>query len=86
MATDGAVPTEAIESSLPSDEKWWRDYLERKLDMEKEKMRREEDRHRDLMNFRKMSIMLQEKTEKVKVDALNGLTTAITKLLEAKFT
>lgn len=84
LATDD-VPPAASKTSAPSDDKWWRDYLDRKLDLEKEKLRRDDERHRDVMNFRKMSIMVQEKSEKMKVEAMTGLTSAITKLIEAKF-
>lgn len=79
------MPPAVADSSSPSDEKWWRDYLERKLDLEREKMRRDDDRHRDLMNFNKMSLMAQEKSTKIKVEAINGLTDAIMKVIETKF-
>lgn len=86
LATDCDVPpAAAADSSSASDEKWWRDYLERKLDLEREKMRREDDRHRDLMNFHKMSLIAQEKSTKIKVDAMNSLMDAFTKLVETKF-
>lgn len=63
---------------------WWKDYLAKKLELDKEKMRREQERHKDNMNFQKMTLMLQEKVEKIKVDAINNLTNAITKLAEQK--
>lgn len=85
MATDDVPPPSAATSSAPSDDKWWRDYLERKMDLEKEKLRRDDERHRDVMNFRKMSIMVQEKSEKMKVEAMNNLTSAIAKLIEDRF-
>lgn len=83
MATDGdAPPHKSNESS--TDDKWWRDYMERKLELEREKLRRKDERHRDLMNSHKMTALAQEKSTKIKVDAITDLTGAITKLLEAK--
>lgn len=66
------------------DQIWWKAYFERKLEVEREKMKLAQDRHRDNMNFQKMALMLQERVEKVKVEAINSLTSAIAKLAEAK--
>lgn len=86
-------PQTIIETNLPShvndiddidDKLWWKDYLEKKLELDREKMKREQERHKDNMNFQKMTLMLQEKVEKIKVDAINNLTNAITKLAEQK--
>lgn len=66
------------------DQSWWKEYFDKKLELEREKLKREQERHKDNMNFQKMALMLQEKVEKVKVEAINNLTNAITKLAEAK--
>lgn len=75
-----------MDSELSSDidQGWWKEYFDKKLDLEKEKMKREQERHKDNMNFQKMALMLQEKVEKIKVDAINSLTTAITKLADTR--
>lgn len=71
-----------IPSSI--DESWWKEYFERKLELEREKIRKQDERHKDQMNFQKMAIMLQEKVEKIKVDAIHGLTNALVRLQETK--
>lgn len=73
-----------LSSSADIDASWWKDYFDKKLELEKEKMKKEQERHRDNMNFQKMALMLQEKVEKIKVDAINNLTTAITQLAETR--
>lgn len=66
------------------DQSWWKAFFDRKLELEREKMKLAQERHRDNMNFQKMALMLQERVEKVKVEAINSLTSAIAKLAEAK--
>lgn len=70
-------------SSVAIDEVWWKSYFEKKLELEREKMKKEEERHKDRINFQKMALMLQERAEKLKVDAMNNLTTALLKLQDA---
>lgn len=66
-----------------SDETWWKNYFERKLELEQKRMEKEEERHKDRMNFQKMAIMLQERVEKIKVEAMNNLTNALLRLQES---
>ncbi len=64
---------------------WWKDYFEQKLELEKEKLQKEHERHKDNLNFQKM-LLIQDK---LKVEAINSLTSAIkeyTRLAEAKQT
>ncbi|XP_037034643.1 trihelix transcription factor GT-3b isoform X2 [Bradysia coprophila] len=68
-----------------SDRNWWKDYFEQKLELEKEKLQKEHERHKDNLNFQKM-VLVQDK---LKVEAINSLTSAIkeyTRLVEAKQT
>lgn len=60
---------------------WMREYFQKKLELERERIKNEQDRHRDYMNFQKMTLMLQEKMEKNKVEALRSLTDAINRLV-----
>lgn len=69
--------------SVPSDETWWKNYFEKKLELEQKRMEKEEERHKDRMNFQKMAIMLQERVEKIKVEAMNNLTNALLRLQES---
>lgn len=78
--TDATVPPQNFSTGI--DENWWKDYFERKLEMEREKMVKEDERHKDRMNFQKMAIMLQERMEKVKVEAINNLTNALLRVQE----
>lgn len=78
--TDATVPPQSLSTGI--DENWWKDYFERKLEMEREKMAKEDERHKDRMNFQKMAIMLQERMEKVKVEAINNLTNALLRVQE----
>lgn len=70
-------------SAMEIDESWWKNYFERKLELEREKVRKEDERHKDRMNFQKMAIMLQERVEKVKIEAMNNLTNALLRLQDA---
>lgn len=77
-------PTTPVElPNVAIDESWWKSYFERKLELEREKMLKEEERHKDRINFQKMALMLQERAEKLKVDAMNNLTNALLKLQDA---
>lgn len=80
--SDATDSPPGIPSSI--DENWWKEYFERKLELEREKIRKQDERHKDQMNFQKMAIMLQEKVEKIKVDAIHGLTNALIRLQETK--
>lgn len=62
----------------------WKTYLDKKLDIQREKMRREDARHKDKMNFQKMTLMLQEKMEKSRIEAINNLTNAINRMTDTK--
>lgn len=62
----------------------WKVYLDKKLEMQREKMKREDARHKDNMNFQKMTLMLQEKMEKNRMEAINNLTNAINRMVDSK--
>lgn len=84
LATNGDAVCLPTPSSAPEiDESWWKNYFERKLELEREKLRKEDERHKDRMNFQKMAIMLQERVEKVKIEAMNNLTNALLRLQES---
>lgn len=68
---------------LSIDESWWKKYFEQKLKLERKRMEKEDERHRDRMNFQKMAIMLQERVEKIKIEAINNLTNALLRLQES---
>ncbi|XP_067634305.1 uncharacterized protein [Eurosta solidaginis] len=63
---------------------WWKDYFERKLEVEREKIQCQKELHREQMQFQKMSLVQQEKIERLKIDAINSLTATLQKLVEAK--
>lgn len=63
---------------------WWKEYFERKLVMEREKIELQKEMHRDLMHFNKMSLIQQEKIERIKIDAINNLTVTLQKFVEVK--
>lgn len=68
-----------------ADRNWWKDYFEQKLELEKDKLQKEHERHKDNLSFQKM-VLIQDK---LKVEAINSLTSAIkeyTRLAEAKQT
>lgn len=65
------------------DDNWWKTYFEQKLELERKRMDKEDERHKDRMNFQKMAIMLQERVEKVKVEAMNNLTNALLRLQDS---
>lgn len=70
-------------SNGDTDRNWWKDYFEQKLELEKEKLQKEHERHKENLNFQKL-VLIQDK---LKVEAINNLTSAIkeyTRLAEAK--
>ncbi|KAH8401875.1 hypothetical protein KR009_008359 [Drosophila setifemur] len=67
-----------------SDDVWWKDYFERKLEVEREKMEIQRNLQRDHMQIQKMSLVQQERIERMKIDAINSLTATLQKLVEAK--
>lgn len=76
------VVARPVKNTLGIDETWWKSYFEKKLELEREKLNKEEERHKDRMNFQKMALMLQERVEKVKVEAVNNLTKALLRIQE----
>ncbi|XP_037953402.1 uncharacterized protein LOC119683669 [Teleopsis dalmanni] len=56
---------------------WWMDYFERKL-------KQQSDMHREMMQFNKMALLQQEKIERIKIEAINNLTSTLQKLVETK--
>lgn len=70
-------------SSNSFDDNWWKSYFDNKLELERKRMDKEDERHKDRMNFQKMAIMLQERVEKVKVEAMNNLTNALLRLQDS---
>lgn len=71
---------EVPDAGASIDEVWWKSYFDKKLDLERERMQKEDERHKDRINFQKMALMLQERVEKIKVEAMNNLTNALLKL------
>ncbi|XP_017474598.1 PREDICTED: basic-leucine zipper transcription factor A-like [Rhagoletis zephyria] len=63
---------------------WWKDYFERKLEVEREKIQCQKELHREQMQFHKMSLLQQESIERLKIDAINSLTATLQKLVETK--
>lgn len=70
-------------TSISVDDSWWKSYFEQKLELERQRLEKEDERHKDRMNFQKMAIMLQERVEKIKVEAMNNLTNALLRLQES---
>lgn len=66
------------------DESWWKNYFDQKLELERKRMEKEDERHKDRMNFQKMAIMLQERVEKIKIEAMKNLTNALLRLQESE--
>lgn len=64
------------------DDSGWKNYFEQKLELQRQQMQKEDERHKDHMNFQKMVIMLQERIEKNKIEAMNNLTNALLQLQE----
>ncbi|XP_016957103.1 uncharacterized protein LOC108029386 [Drosophila biarmipes] len=70
-------------SAVP-DDIWWKDYFERKLEVEREKMELQRSLQREQVQIQKMSLVQQERIERMKIDAINSLTATLQKLVEAK--
>ncbi|XP_068146971.1 myb-like protein AA [Drosophila tropicalis] len=70
--------------SSAADDLWWKDYFERKLEMEREKMDLQRSLQREQVQIQKMSLVQQERIERMKIDAINSLTATLQKLVEAK--
>lgn len=64
---------------------WWQDYFNRKLQVERDKVELQKEMHRELMQFNKMSLLQQEKIERIKIEAINNLTSTLQKLVEVKY-
>lgn len=64
---------------------WWQEYFERKLQVERDKIELQKEMHQELMQFNKMSLLQQEKIERVKIEAINSLTSTLQKLVEVKY-
>lgn len=75
------IPVQHVTTTI--EENWWKGYFEQKLELERKKMDKEDERHKDRMNFQKMAIMLQERVEKIKVEAMNNLTNALLRLQDS---
>lgn len=73
------------ESATTLSSAWWQDYFERKLQVERDKIELQKEMHRDLMQFNKMSLLQQEKIERIKIEAINNLTGTLQKLVEIKY-
>lgn len=86
VATNGDGEMTAVVSSHggAADDRWWRSYLDRKLDLEKRKMQQDDEHHRDLLKLRRLEILSKEKHDKLKVDALRELTGAISRMIRHK--
>ncbi|XP_041449245.1 putative mediator of RNA polymerase II transcription subunit 26 isoform X2 [Drosophila obscura] len=67
-----------------TDNIWWKDYFERKLDVEREKIDLQRSMQREQVQIQKMSMVQQERIERMKIDAINSLTGTLQKLVEAK--
>lgn len=63
---------------------WWKDYFEKRLELERERMRRQNDRHKEMVSMQKAALMMNQKSEKAKVDAINNLTDAINRMVDTK--
>ncbi|XP_075166945.1 uncharacterized protein LOC142239064 [Haematobia irritans] len=73
------------ESPSSSHANWWQKYFERKLQVERDKIDLQKEMHHELMQFNKMSLLQQEKIERIKIEAINNLTSTLQKLVEVKY-
>ncbi|XP_061389881.1 uncharacterized protein LOC133325072 [Musca vetustissima] len=73
------------ENARMDTQSWWQDYFDRKLQVEREKIEMQKEMHRELMQFNKMSLLQQEKIERIKIEAINNLTSTLQKLVEVKY-
>ncbi|BFG04567.1 uncharacterized protein DMAD_03508 [Drosophila madeirensis] len=84
-ATNGKIFDMAPSQGQPlTDDIWWKDYFERKLDVEREKIDLQRSLQREQVQIQKMSMVQQERIERMKIDAINSLTGTLQKLVEAK--
>lgn len=74
----------SVVNAAQDDGVWWKDYFERKLDVEREKIQCQKELHREQMQFQKTTALQQEKIERLKIDAINNLTATLQKLVETK--
>ncbi|XP_043643997.1 uncharacterized protein LOC122613728 [Drosophila teissieri] len=81
---DLARPMGSHQASGIPDDIWWKDYFERKLEVEREKMELQRSLQREQVQIQKMSLVQQERIERMKIDAINSLTATLQKLVEAK--
>ncbi|XP_060660548.1 putative uncharacterized protein DDB_G0271606 [Drosophila nasuta] len=79
-----APHSKLFEQPSQSDDSWWKDYFDRKLDVEREKMELQRCLQREQVQIQKMSLVQQERIERMKIDAINSLTATLQKLVEAK--
>lgn len=79
-STDENDCFEIPDTGASIDGNWWKSYFDKKLDLERERIQKEDERHKDRINFQKMALMLQERVEKIKVEAMNNLTNVLLKL------
>ncbi|KAH8297093.1 hypothetical protein KR044_004848, partial [Drosophila immigrans] len=79
-----APHSKLFEQQSQSDDSWWKDYFDRKLDVEREKMELQRCLQREQVQIQKMSLVQQERIERMKIDAINSLTATLQKLVEAK--
>ncbi|XP_030081064.1 putative uncharacterized protein DDB_G0294196 isoform X2 [Drosophila hydei] len=84
MASSGKLYEQLAPPPPPQDDVWWKDYFERKLDVEREKMELQRNLQREQLQIQKMSLVQQERIERMKIDAINSLTATLQKLVEAK--
>lgn len=80
----GPIPINPPPEDVNHIENWWKEYLEQKLDIEREKVDLQRQMHRDMMSFNKMSLIQQEKLERIKIEAINSLTGTLQKFVEVK--
>lgn len=78
------APNGKLYEHSQSDDAWWKDYFDRKLDVEREKMELHRSLQREQVQIQKMSLVQQERIERMKIDAINSLTATLQKLVEAK--
>ncbi|XP_017866993.1 PREDICTED: adenylate cyclase, terminal-differentiation specific isoform X2 [Drosophila arizonae] len=84
MAPTGKLYEQLQPPPAQQDDIWWKDYFERKLDVEREKMELQRSLQREQLQIQKMSLVQQERIERMKIDAINSLTATLQKLVEAK--
>lgn len=84
MGVTGPMPLVPPPEEVNHIENWWKEYLEQKLDVEREKIDLQREMHRDMMAFNKMSLIQQEKLERIKIEAINSLTGTLQKFVEVK--